>query len=104
MNNKCRIFTSALYLSLWLVKALRLPATPALSCSDSRCVDSWPAHDFTNFEFDICSFFVSGGNGGTPRKPPRRDQKAAENCFSFDCRSHPLPLGFEPATTALNAE
>ena len=57
---------------------------------------------FSNF--DLCSFFLGGGNGSTPRKPPRRGQKAAENCFSYDCRSHPLPLGFEPATTALNAE
>ena len=56
-NNKCRIFTRAFYLSLWLVKALRLPATPALLCSDRGCADSRPPHDVTNFEIDLCSFF-----------------------------------------------
>ena len=39
------------YLSLWLVKALRLPATPALLCSDRRCANSRPPHDVTIFEF-----------------------------------------------------
>ena len=29
-----------MYLNLWLVKALRLSATPALSCSERRCTDS----------------------------------------------------------------
>ena len=57
-------FSSALYLSLWLIKALRLPATPALLCSNRRCADSEPPHDVTNFEFDLCSF-VGGGNGST---------------------------------------
>ena len=63
-----------------------------------------PPHDVTNFEFALFSFFIGGGNGSTSRKLPRRGQKAAENCFSYDRRSHPLPLEFEPATTALNAE
>ena len=94
--SKCRIFTSALYLSLWLVKTLRLPATLALLCSDKRCADSRPPYDVTNFEFDLCSFFVGRGNGSTPRKPPLHDQKAAENCFSYDCRSHPLPWDSNP--------
>ena len=49
--------TSALYLSLWLVKALQLPATPALLCSDSRCADSQPPHNVINFEFDLCNYF-----------------------------------------------
>ena len=71
-------FTCTLYLSLRLVKALRLSASPALLCSDRRCVDSQPLHDVTNFEFDLCNFFVGGGNGSTPRKPPWRDQKAAK--------------------------
>ena len=53
------------------------------------------------------AFFFAGGNGSTPKKQPLRDQKAAENCFKYDCKSHPLLMvlmGFEPATTALNAE
>ena len=48
--NKFRIYSSDFYLSLRLVKALRLPATPALLCSD-RCADSRPPHDVTIFEF-----------------------------------------------------
>ena len=43
-------------------------------------------------------------NGSILRKPPRRDQKDAENCFNYDHRSHSLPLKFEPANIALNAE
>ena len=93
-----------LYLSLRLVKALRLSATPAPLCSDSRCADNRPPHDVTNFEFDLCSFFIGGGNGNTPRKPPRLNHKTAKNCFRYDCRSQTLPLGFELETAALNAE
>ena len=89
-------FSSALYLSLWLVKALRPPTTPVLLCSDRRCADGRPPHGDTNFEFDLYSFFVGGGNGSTPRKPPRCDQKAAENCVSYDCRSHPQSLDSNP--------
>ena len=51
-------FTSALYINLWLVKALRLPATPALLCSDRRCADNRPTHDVTNFKFDLRSFLL----------------------------------------------
>ena len=40
-----------LFLSLWLVKALRQHDTPALLCSERRRADSWPPHDITNFEF-----------------------------------------------------
>ena len=46
-----------LYLSLRLVKALRLSETSTLLCNDRRCANSWPSHDVTNFEFDVCSFF-----------------------------------------------
>ena len=45
------------YLSLWLVKALRLPATPALLCSDRRCANSRPPHDVTIFEFWALQLF-----------------------------------------------
>ena len=68
------------YLSQWLVKALRLPATPALLCGDGRYSDSWPTQDVTNIEFDLCCLFIGGENGNTPKKPPRLDQKAAKNC------------------------
>ena len=61
--NICRICTSALYLSLWLVKALRLPATPALLCSDIRCADSRPPHDVTNFKFDLWSSLLMEETG-----------------------------------------
>ena len=40
--------------------------------SDRRCADSRPPHNFTNFELDLCSFYVGGGNGSPPMKPPRR--------------------------------
>ena len=60
-----------LYLSLWLVKALRLSATPALLSGDRRCSDSRLSHNVTNFEFDHCSLFIGGGS--TPRTPRRRD-------------------------------
>ena len=66
----------AFYLSLWLVKALPILATPAMLCSDRRSADCWHPHDVTNFEFDLFGFFV-GDKGSTPRKPLRRDQKTA---------------------------
>ena len=95
-----------LYLSLWLVKALWLTVTPALLCCNRRCADSRSQLNITHFEFNLGSFFICGENESkpTPKKPPRRDQKAAKNCFGYDSRSHPLPLGFEPTTTVLNAE
>ena len=70
------------------------------------CKYSQPPLDITNFEFNLCKLLslIDGGNGSNPRKPPRCDQKAAKNCFRYDCSSHSLPLGFEPATIALNAE
>ena len=42
-------FLALLYLSLWLVKVLRLPNTPALLCSNRRCADSWSSHDVAAF-------------------------------------------------------
>ena len=59
-----------LYFSLWLVKELRLSATPALLYSDRRCADSRAPHDVTNFKFNHCSLFICGGNRTTLRKPP----------------------------------
>ena len=70
-----------MYLSLWLVKALPILATPAVLSSDRRCADSLHPLDVTNFEFDLFGFFVGGDNGSTPRKPPQRDQITAENCL-----------------------
>ena len=32
---------------------------------------------------------------------PRRDQKAAKNCFKYDCRSNSQPLGFKVSNTRL---
>ena len=93
-----------LYLSLRLVKAFRLSATPVLLCSDRRCTVSQPPHDVTYFKFELCSFFIDGENESTPRKPPQHDQKTVKNCFKYDCISHPLPLEFESVTTVLNAE
>ena len=63
-----------------------------------------PAHDVTNFKFNLCSFFMGEGNGSIPRKPPQRDQKAAKNCSRHDCIFYSLPLECEAATTTLNAE
>ena len=95
-------FYKHFYISLWLVKALRLsvlhqPCYAVIKCSDNR-----PLHDVANFEFDFCNFFIGGGNESTPRKPSQCDQKDAKNCFRYDCRSHLLPLRFEHMTTALN--
>ena len=44
------------YLSLRLVKVLRLPATPALLCSARRCANSRPPHNVTNLKFDLFNF------------------------------------------------
>ena len=52
-------------------------ATLALVCSDTRCTDRRPPYVITNFEFDLCSFFIGGGNRSTPKEPLRHDQKAA---------------------------
>ena len=60
--------------------------------------------DINNFDFDLCSFFICGGNGSTSWKPSRCCQKAAKNCFRCDSRSCPLPWGFEFMSTALDAE
>ena len=84
-----------LNLSLWFVQALWLPATLALLCSNRRYADGRPLHDFTNFVLNHCGFFIGGENGITPRKPSRRDQKAAKNGFRCDCRSHSLALGLD---------
>ena len=54
MNAK--FLQAPLYLSLRLVKALRLSATPALLCSDRKCTDSRLLHDITNIV--LCSFFL----------------------------------------------
>ena len=74
-----------LHLSLWLIKALLLSATPTLLCSDRRCVDSRPPHDVTDFEFDYCSFFIVGGNGntrGNHRGVIRKLRKTASNMIA----------------------
>ena len=49
-------YKCSLFLSLCLVKALRLHATSALLCSDRRCADIRPSHDIINFIFDLCSY------------------------------------------------
>ena len=95
--NKSQIFTCALFLSLWLVKALQLSATPALLCSDRRCSDIVDPQMILPISNLTTAFFViGGGNGNTSRKPLQHDQKAAKNCFRYDCISHPLPVRSNP--------
>ena len=53
-------------LSLRLIKALRLSVTPALLCSDGRCIDSRPPHDVTNFEFNLYKKSNYNYNYGRP--------------------------------------
>ena len=61
---KCRIFTSAiLYLSLWLVKALDyLLHQPCYAVIEGVQIVGPGPHDVTNFEFDLCSFFMHAAN------------------------------------------
>ena len=45
--------------------------------------DGRPPHDVTNFEFDLYSIFMGGGNRSTPGKPMLHDQKAAKKLLQI---------------------
>ena len=64
---------------------LRLSATPAQLCSDRRCAHSRPPLDVTNFEFNLSSFFIGGGNGSTPRKLPLYTLCIYTVCVCYHC-------------------
>ena len=82
-----------LYLSLRLVEVFRQSTTTeGVQIVGHRMI--LPISSLTSAAFLLVEETrVSPGN-----------KKAVRNCFRYNCMSHPLSLGFEPATTALNAE
>ena len=93
-----------LYLSLWLVKALRLSATPALWRSDRRCADNRPPHDVANFKYDLSGFLLVEEKGirrENHRGVIKKLRKVASDMIASLTHCHwdsnPKPQGWMPS-------
>ena len=70
--------------------------TPTLLCSDRGCTEIRPLNVVSNMNLKSAAFLFLEETW-VSRKPQRHDRKAeTKNCFRYDCRYHPLPLGLHP--------